>query len=68
MSLIELNETQENQFIDHVRIGISVPLSDNLVGCTALRFSRSRAANADLERREMAEMAVVPLLITYIST
>ncbi len=68
MSLIALNETQENQFIDHVRIEISVPLSYNLAGCTALTFSRSRAANEGLERREMVEWAVAPLLITYIST
>jgi len=54
MSLIALNETQENQFIDRVRIEIGMPLSYDLIGC----LDRSKPANEGLERREMIERAL----------
>ncbi len=48
--VISVNETRENQFIDRVRIGISVPLGYNLAGCTILTFGRSSVVNAHLVR------------------
>ncbi len=48
--VISVNETRENQFIDRVRIGISVPLGYNLAGCTTLTFSRSRVVSVRLVR------------------
>ncbi len=48
--VISVNETRENQFIDRVRIGISVPLGYNLAGCTTLAFGHSRVVNVRLVR------------------
>jgi len=48
--VISVNERRENQFIDRVRIGISVSLGYNLAGCTTLTFGRSRAVNVRLVR------------------
>jgi hypothetical protein len=45
LTVISVNETRENQFIDRVRNGISVPLGYNLAGCIALTFGRSRVVN-----------------------
>ena len=50
LPVICVNETRENQLIDRVRIGISVPLGYNLAGCTTLTFSRSRLVNVHLVR------------------
>ncbi len=48
--LISVNETRENQFVSRVNIGISVPLSYNLAGCTTLTFGHSRVVNVCLVR------------------
>ncbi len=48
--VISVNGTRENQFIDRVRIGISVSLVYNLAGCTTLTFGRSRVVNVRLVR------------------
>ncbi len=48
--VISVNETRENQFIDRVRIGISVSLGYNLAGCTTSTFGRSRVVNVRLVR------------------
>jgi len=48
--IISVNETRENQFIDRVRFGISVPLRYNLAGCTTLTFGHSKVVNVLLVR------------------
>ncbi len=48
--VISVNETCENQFIDGVRLGTTVPLGYNPAGCTTLTFSRSKVVNVRLVR------------------
>ncbi len=58
LPVISVNETRENQFIDRVRIGISVPLGYNPAGCTTLTFDRSRVVNVRVVRLVSVEKSI----------